>query len=258
MAWSAPASPWTSVAEIMTSAKLNILADDVRYLKGLAGDIYLEADLGVGTSAPMANLTGGTYGRAVTASTPNSDQINAVIAEGHRAGTDSGFAHFVGINRAATGTDKRAGIVGFLRDIDDNSGQVAIATRDSGTVANRFYIKKDGKVGVGTSAPQGLLHVAGATGGILFASVAAVTSLQTIASAGTVTSGAGFWIFDHNNTGGANVHQLPFLTLTVGTSTTYVNTDTITVAITAGGAITVTRTTGTNGTHDIQMMVIYR
>jgi hypothetical protein len=38
---------------------------------------------------------------------------------------------------------------------------------------------------------------------------------------------------------------------------TYTNTDTMKVDLTAGGAITVQRTAGTNGTHQINMLVLY-
>ena len=115
-------------------------------------------------------------------------------------------------------------------------------------------------VGIGTASPAGGLHVTGAGAisgaGLAINSVAAVTSIQTIFAAGTIARGAGFLIMDRNNTGGAVYFNIS-LAAAISTGFTYANTDTITVSITAGGAVTVQRTAGTNGTHDISMLAIF-
>ena len=97
----------------------------------------------------------------------------------------------------------------------------------------------------------------GAGGGFATLSAAVVTTIQTLAAAGTVLSGAVFYIIDRNNTTGTTYLATSGIALALGGTITYVNTDTIVVTLTAGGGITVARTVGTNGSHQINMFVLF-
>ena len=126
---------------------------------------------------------------------------------------------------------------------------------DNTAAAFRMVVDSTGKVGIGTTAPAGPLEVKGAGGGrILMLSADDVTTLQTIAVAGTVVSGATFFIMDRNNTTTTCFQGAAGTALQLSGSSSYANTDTITYAVTAGGAITVQRTSGTNGSHDMTIL----
>lgn len=255
MAWTAPAS-W-SVSEIVIASKMNAqIRDNLKYLKGQAGAVAIEDNVGVVDVAPTSDWTPTTqYLTVATAASPGSA---GVALKGARSGSDSAFAALYGVNLAATGSDKTGGAVSFNRDGAADSANISFSTRNAGTVAERARIDKAGNVGIGTTTPQGKLHAVGAGGGFMFLSASAVTSLQTLAAAGTVTSAASIFAWDHNNTGGGNVLGTQPVLVGLAGSMAIVNTDTITIAVTAGGGITVQRTSGTNGTHDVNMIVIYR
>lgn len=225
MAWSTPASPWTAVNEVMLSAKMNILADDVRYLKGLAGAVTIE------------------------------DELASIVAAG-------GTLTAQGTNNASFARLKLLAKTGGGAAIDwrlfANVGAAAEFSIFENAADERFRIMPGGNVGIGATAPQGKLHVSGpAGGGFMFLSANDVTALQTPVVAGTVVSGCAMWLWDRNNTGGVALLGFNGQSFSLGSAPTYVNTDTITVTLTAGGAITVQRTTGTNGSHDINMFIIY-
>src|SRR5436190_18357116 len=102
MAWTAPKT-W-AVGDILTSSDMDThVRDNLRFLKGLDGDIYLEDDLGVGIATPQGDITAASYGRTIAVDSANSNEIIAMVARGHRSGSDTGIGHFVVINRAATG-----------------------------------------------------------------------------------------------------------------------------------------------------------
>lgn len=239
MAWTAPSS--YAVSEIVTAAKLNIqVRDNLNYLKGNAGAVLISdtlqaSGLGIGVAPAPASYIAYIRGNLPVRIEQTASAID-----------------YLDLNNTA-GSNRWA-----IRIRDLAEGDFGI--RDVTAGLYRMYMNAAGNVGFGTIAPQGKLHAVGAGGGLMFLSASAVTTtLVTIAAAGAVTTGAVFWIFDHNNTGGANLAVLPFPTIATSASTTYVNSDTITVAVTAGGAITVQRTaTGNGGTHEINMLVIAR
>lgn len=246
MAWSAPATPWTAVAEVITAAKMNILAADVRYLKGLDGPPTIEDVLTVSQAGGYHQIelvksgetARGYYGHAgaITYLAANRNPTTGVFADTAKS------AALIQLDGSAAAS----AISFFTASVANNAG------------AARMFIDGSGNVGIGTISPQGKLHAVGAGGGFLFLSASAVTSLQTLAAAGTVTSGAVFYIMDHNNTGGANYFVTSGTLLALAGTITYTNSDTLVITLTAGGGVTVQRTVGTNGTHDVNLFMLYR
>jgi hypothetical protein len=239
MAWSTP--PAFAVAEVVTATRMNILSDDLSYLKlspvfdgapvvGASGSaqsftVWGNCDSGANGPLFVKNTSAGTIGTSLT-----------VDASGASGGRKYSFVS----------TASAANIPG------------AFALYDSTAGAFRFAVNSVGNVIIGDSGalpPQGRLHVLGgnggvATAGMVLGNASAVTSLQTVFAAGTVARAAAFLVVDRNNTSGA-VTQNTITATALGVSSTYVNADTITIAVTAGGAVTLQRTAGTNGTHDI-------
>lgn len=216
MAWTSPKT-W-SVAEVVTAANMNLhIRDNLSYLKSAP----------TFDGAPI--MAGGTM--YLKATSQNNNQIR--------------FQNSAGTNKTAIGSD-----------INTNTGVNTFEVFDLVANALRLIVADGGNVGIGVAAPAGRLHAVGAGGGFMFLSANAVTSLQTLAPAGTVAHGATFYISDENNNGGG-MNSSSGSSITLSGSFTYVNSDTITVAITAGGAITVQRTTGTSGAHNINMLVLY-
>lgn len=241
MAWTAPAT-W-SVAEVVTAAKMNThVRDNLKYLKGQAGAVAIEDAVTIGVNTNAAN------GLTITNSNANS----------------SAFANLYMVNDGGS-------IGGLLRNSTTNTGYAGVnsislmtfAAHGLGLGTNnsiRQYIDSTGNVGFGTLVPQGKIHAVGAGGSLMFLSATAVAgSVVTLAAAGTVAAAAGFVaIFDYCNTGGASNIFTTIGRIPVGSSNTYTaaNGDVITVAVTAGGAITVQRTTGSASTHEIAMLVL--
>jgi hypothetical protein len=228
MAWAAPAT--FTVSQVVTAAQINVLSDDLKYLKGQAGAVTIEDELILLTATFPALLLQSSGGDSAI-------QLKNTGTGGRTYRLDS--------------TSNASGYGGGLLAIVDDSSGAGLMVFDGN--AGNFGIG----LGVG-GVPQGRLHAKGVGGGFMFLSANAVTSLQTLAQPGTVSSGAVFYIIDRNNTGGANVLATTGTLLALGATITYVNNDTIVVTLTAGGGIQVTRTVGTNGTHDINMLVLYR
>lgn len=220
MAWSAPSASEFSVGQVVTASVMNAkIANNLRYLKGLDGAVTIENDIATTGLAALRN--DGNYQMTIERTTATARKYGfAVISPSGNAGAFS---------------------------IDDVTA-----------TATRLLIDIAGNVGIGTTTPAAKLHVSGpAGGGFAFFSANDVTSLQTPIVAGTVVSGCAMWLWDRNNTTGVAVLGFNGQSFSLGSAPTYVNSDTITVTLTAGGAITVQRTTGTNGSHDINMMILY-
>lgn len=213
------------------------LSDNLRYLKGLDGAVAIQDALGVTVNT---NAAGGV---TITQSNAGTSAFGSVYL------TNDG-ATIGGLIRNSIANTSYGG-ANALNMLTFSAHPLALGTNNT----IRALIDSSGNMGIGTTSPLAKLHVATATGvGMLVVSAAAVTTLQTIAPAGTVTKGAGIFVADFNNTTLLNGSFL--LSVSLSGSTPYTNNDTITVAVTAGGAITVQRTTGTNGTHDIRMVVL--
>jgi hypothetical protein len=235
MGWTAPAS-W-SVSEIVLASKMNThIRDNLDYLKGNAGAVAISDRVGITVAAN--NTTGdlsldGAYG---------------AINDYHQIG-------WLGVS-AIRGIASAGGEMSF---------DFILQSAGSGTIATGRNVMRmnggNGNVGIGTTSPQGKIHAVGAGGGFMFLSANAVDgTLQTLAVAGTVTQFASFYAIGRNNTGGG------VATLNPGNATglnQLINfpaglTDTVTIGVTAGGAITVQRTAGANATHQVLMLVLYK
>lgn len=247
MAWTAPAT--YNVGDILTSANLNTyVRDNLNYLKGNAGRVTI-AD---GLTIPV---TSGTNGMGLRIANGGTDIANF-------QGLDlAGNSYiFFATNRQFDGSawqqlNTRA--AGLLQITQDSLGYYTFAA-SSNTTTQRMAIDNTGNMGIGTTTPQGKLHAVGAGGGFMFLSANAVDgTLQTLAVAGTVTQSAAFWAYDRNNTGGGFA-QVSGNMLALNQTFNITNTDTVQVAVTAGGAITVQRTAGTNGTHQWNALVLYK
>jgi hypothetical protein len=248
MAWVAPANPYFNTGDIPSAATLNVITNDLRYLKGLDGAVAIDDRL----TLPVAS---GTNGKRLTFANGATD---ISMVQGLDAGAASRYLIF-GTNRYYDGSafqqlNTSAGSV-FLQQNDALSWSTFPAS--SNTATGRLSVTNVGWLGLNQPVPAGPLHVAnGASGGFLYLSGAVSGSLNTLAPAGTVAQAASFWVTDYNAGTDVFLTQLPFLTIAVGASTTYVNGDTITVAVTAGGAITFQRTVGSNN-HNVNVLVLY-
>lgn len=155
MAWTAPRT--FVPGELETAAIFNThLRDNMAYLKGQAGAVYIENVVGVQDSTPTSDWTAQSY--YVTVGAGAATTTAAVAMKGSRGSDTTPVAFFAGVNLLATGSDKRAGQVAFHRDTDSDSGSVVISTRSSGTLAEKMRVSKDGRVGINRTVPQGLIH----------------------------------------------------------------------------------------------------
>lgn len=234
MAWTAPAT-W-SVAEVVTASKMNThIKDNLRYLKGLDGAVIIQDDMSINTTtAPNGPL---------------------MVVDGSRTNADANSG--VGGFRLATGTGASTDeslIFGVL-----NGGYSWIQAVKPGTANRDLALNASGgNVGIGTTVPQGRIHAVGVGGSFVFLSGTAInSSATTLAVNGTVTQSAAFWGYDRNNTGGGFV-QVSGNMLGISQTFNMVNTDTITISVTASGAITAQRTAGSNGTHEVNFMVLLK
>jgi len=236
MAWTAP-STWSN-GSVVTDTQLNQqLRDNMLYLKASP---TFDGGVNVGTA------TGAGTGQLKVKGYTSFESLSAESA--YTGGT------FLELNNTSasarnfwigsTGSGSGAG-VGKLVFYDSTAGLF------------RGAMDSSGNFGFGTTSPAGRLHATGSQGGVVLLSAAAVAgSVVTLATA-LCAAGAVFYIVDQNNTSGTVVIGTTGGQLQLSGSATYTNTDTITYAITAGGNITVQRTAGTNGTHDINMWVFY-
>jgi hypothetical protein len=202
----------------LSAAQMNAISDDLKYLHGDSGAITLINQLNVSPAS-------GTAGVKLTAPT-TADFVAIELAGGH--------VWQLGTGGSATG----APYANSLYLMDETAGPIRLLLDGGGNMTK----------------------ITGAGGGFLFLSATAVTTLQTLAPAGTVTASAIFFAYDRNNTTGTGIQAFAAGSLmSLGSGgVTYTNTDTMKVDLTAGGAITVARTAGTNGTHEVDMLVCYK
>jgi len=236
MGWSAPATYATN--QLITAADLNLIRDNLNYLKGNAGAVLIASTLQA-TALGVNVAPSASYIAYLSSILP-------VRIEQSSSGID-----YLDLNNTAAAGNRWA-----IRMRDLAEGDFGI--RDVTAGVYRQYFNAAGFCGFGTTSPQGKIHAVGAGGGFVFVSCNAVDgTLQTPVAAGTVTQSAAFWAYDRNNTGGGVV-QVSGNMLTLGQTFPFANTDTVTVTLTAGGAITVQRTAGTNATHQVNALILYK
>lgn len=225
MGWTSLANPAYVTGHIMTQTDMAEITNNLRYLKGTDGAVTIDNAL---TATALAATKAG--------------QATLDLADTVTGGTPAAGAHW------------RL----FVDNVGGGGGNSTFGFYDVTNTRVAMGLDNSGNLGIGTTSPQGRVHAAGAGGGFMFLSANAVDgTLQTLAAAGTVTQSAAFWGYDRNNTGGAFV-QASGNMLGLAQTFAFTNTDTITVSVTAGGAITVQRTAGTNGTHQVNLLVLFK
>lgn len=241
MAWTAPAT-W-SVSEIVTASKMNLhIRDNLNYLKGNAGAITIADSVTIQKASGAASL---------------GIQISAATSYGQfifndQTGAQASYLGFIGASAGLGARDNTVELGTVNKDLTFRAGT-------TGATEYMRLLNANGNFGIGTAAPQGKLHATGpGGGGFMVLSANDVTTIQTLAVAGTVTNGMSAWVFDRNNTSPfAAILGFNGQAFTLGSVPTYTNTDTMEISLTAGGAITARRSVGTNGSHDITMIVLY-
>jgi hypothetical protein len=116
--------------------------------------MFIDGDnnsVGINTTTPGANLP--AVAPILHVNAPASNTQSAIVAGGNRTGSDGGVGQLAGYNAAATGTDRRVGLILFLRENDDNSGGMSFYARNAGTIAEAMRISRQGYLGVGVTAP---------------------------------------------------------------------------------------------------------
>lgn len=148
MAWTAPKT-W-SVGELVTATNMNThVRDNLTYLKGGAGAVNIEASLGVGAA-------GITPGASLHAKGTGGGNIQ-VLAE-----SDSTGSSRIELRDGAGPQNKIALILGTASATD---GQFGIY--DARQSVFRALINTGGDLGLGTTSPQGRLHLRDTISGVL-------------------------------------------------------------------------------------------
>jgi hypothetical protein len=131
MAWTAP--PTFAVSEVVTAARMNILSDDLSYLKGNAGAVAIADRVGITVAA---NNTSGDL---------SLDGSYGAINDYHQIG-------WLGVS-AIRGIASAGGEMSF---------DFILQSAGSGTIAAGRNVMRmvggSGNVGIGTTSPQSRLH----------------------------------------------------------------------------------------------------
>lgn len=233
MAWSAPAT--FNVGDILTAAQLNVnVRDNLNYLKGNAGAVAIANSM---TVAGTLVATAGAANTDVLAALSGNSANYAGFAVG-RTASEARFAVPASAGQFATG----AAAGDFIVRVDDTSKKVLIGSGGTETVT------------IDNQASSVPFKARVTAGGMEVLCGTATGTLATLAPAGTVSTFMSCYISDYNAGTATVVHT--FVDLKVSGSITYANTDTITVAVTAGGAITFQRTAGSNN-HNVVVLCLF-
>jgi len=129
--------------------------------------LIVEGNVGIGTTNPQAPLEMSSanfpVARIVRTST-STNVVRSTFAAQHTTTGNmvDGFGADVSFQiRDNAGVNNEIANFGGVRDGGDNSGALVFLTYASGSQLNRMIIKSGGNVGIGTTVPLNLLHVAG-------------------------------------------------------------------------------------------------
>lgn len=172
MAWTTPRT-WAT-GEVVTAAMLNThLKDNLNYLKGAAGTVSLDADI-------ITQNTGNDKAALVDTNSYSNGTARTINMHFRARSPDSSLAQ----NSATI-----AAVVTPNVGITTPQSYLTFFTKDNTAgYGERLRIDSAGKIGIGTTSPQGRLQVNDTIGGCLFWVFNGVAgSTQTILPAGTVT-----------------------------------------------------------------------
>jgi len=144
MAWTAPAT--YSVGQVVAAVDLNLIRDNLNYLKGNAGPVALADALSI---AVNVNTAGGL---TVVNSNAGSSALSGVVLN-----NDGG--NVAGLYRNSS-TNTAYGGANSLNLLTTGAHPFGFSTSN----ALRMLIDASGNVGIGTASPLSKLHVAGASG----------------------------------------------------------------------------------------------
>ncbi len=146
MAWTAPRT-WTT-GEIVTASMLNTdIRDNLRYMKGLDGDVRIEDDLAIGSATgPISTVAGRNYVTVKGSTSVGALELATSQADGEEVPV--GVIQWTDVNSVAS--DKRiANMVATLSGATANNrgGRVKFAIKpDGGTLMERLWIEPDGRL----------------------------------------------------------------------------------------------------------------
>ena len=147
MAWSAP--PTFVVSEVVTAARMNILSDDLSYLKGLAGTVAIQDSMTVSVNVAAA------AGMTVTNASANAGAYTGLSINNDSASSAGAYR--------CSSTNTAYGGVNSLNFLTLGAHPFGIGTSNQ----LRILVDANGNTGFGTSSPQGKLHGYDTIGGFL-------------------------------------------------------------------------------------------
>ena len=139
----------------------------------------------------MAQVEIITSGSGIT----EAERLQNTVTAANNSGAKLTFA----ANRTTSGLTDVAGVAGLIADITQSAykGVLAFFTADNAAPAERMRIDNEGRVGIGTTAPDATLHVNGDEG----IHLSAVTSTNSI-SMGITNGGGEYYVGVASSDGG--------------------------------------------------------
>lgn len=225
--------------------------------------IFIEdgGEVGIGTGTPFARLH-------VVA--PSGDGIVAIF-DGDRSANNvaTQFRHYGAANTAnsanmafilSTSTTTRTAFnfaCGFSNITDANrTSSVGFNTANNGTFGEAMHLEGN-RVGIGTAAPQGRLHIYNGTGGAMFTTKTSIDgTAQTILSSSTITKGAMVMYVCVPSSGTAQTGTMTYNGLSVDQTIFSSGSDICKLRVGAGGAMDVRRTGGSL-TYTVAVWIVW-
>lgn len=276
MAYSTPMT--ATVGMVHTAAQWNTyVRDNMEYLKGNAGSVAIGAGMTVGAAGLATRVE--IVGTSATLIMSENDQAvdenrwDVVVNSKSwlfRAVNDAYTASAVALT-VVRGTGTAISyisvppnlVIGAAASISAKlgvNGGVAVGAGYYNQSPPTNGLLVQGSVGIGLTAPDGPLHVAGAVGGMAFVAKSAVAnSSVTLLSAGTVTRGCSVRGMLYRNTGAAVINISGFtcpLSSTISLYDDGTSTNVFQMTVTAGGQVTVRRSAGSD-TYDCSLILSY-